>query len=238
MHRCVRIAPFVLAALLLAPGLSEAGAVYGPGVGLHLAPAAPNSKNPCGAHGLSQIEDAVSHTSILSTPDGPFYYVYVLGCNYGTQGDGLSAIEFGIDYDGGVNINGGEQPICVFSWTRCALLEFPIGGWPAPGGGNRIFWDSPECASPQSGFVFKVAGFFYMGAYTNSTISVVANQTSNMVLVETCNATPIDVTLSGFFSRFQGSVGFGNQFGWPACLGVPLPVEPTTWSRVKSLGTD
>ena len=181
MHRCVSIILGSLAVCTLSFGEATAGARYGPGVGFHIAGV--SSQNPCAPAGLNNIEDANSSTQTLSTPDGPFYYVYVLG-----------GIEFGIDYSGGFAPAGGLRPIDVFDWTLCASQEFPTAGWPGPGSGNVIIWPIVGCNLPEPDFVFKVAGYLYMGAYDPSSMSVVPHPSSGKAQVSDCQSNVHDVT--------------------------------------------
>ena len=71
---------------------------------------------------------------------------------------GIAGLSCGIEFDSTVG---------MFGWSLCADLDFPNGGWPASGGGNRITWVAstncqrytPEPFVPYT--VQAVAGAFY-----------------------------------------------------------------------------
>lgn len=233
MHRrLVFLALAVPPLLFFAPRFAAAGAVYGPGVGFHIGNVIPPNA-ACTPPGLLEIDDAISETTILDTPDGPFHYLYVLGCNFQNNG-GLGGIKFGVNGPGGYNPDGGERPICIFGWTLCAAQEFPSAGWPDLGTSNLILWPAVECNQPPATFVFKIAGYFYMGAYEPAQASITPHQDTGKVEIGDCQGNILDVTVPPPFEVVQGTAGFAMA-GWPACLGIPLAVEPTTWGRLKSL---
>jgi hypothetical protein len=176
----------------------------------------------------------------LSGPSGPFYYSYLLVCN-GSDSTGIQGMECGIDYQGGFAPAGGAFPISVFSWTLCGNLEFPFTGWPAPGGSNLITWTDANCNIEQSEpgvprTVIAIGGYFYMGAYGPSTMSVIPRPASGRAKVADCSAREDDITT--LFPSHLGVAGFGAPgTGYNPC-GAPTPTRATTWGGVKSLFND
>ena len=221
--------------LALLPGLSWSGAVPNPGVGVHISGVV--NKNQCDPPaGVTDPYHFKYFEPNLSTPEGPFYFLYVMGCNDNVN-LGLGGIEFGVDYPGGFNPAGGAVPINVFDWNLCGDLEFPSTGWPAPGGGNLIVWSSENCGpdvQPQWFVFYKVAGYFYLGAYGASQFSITPRPVTGFLKVADCNAAEEDLT-GDFYAR--GVAAFGNAavWAWPGCYSEPLPVQSTTWSGIKAL---
>jgi len=225
---------FILPAIALATllsGSAHAGAVPDRGVGIHISPV--QATGSCSPSGVTSLYDFNSYESAYSTPSGPFYFIYLMGCNR-PDSAGLGGIECGVQYPGGYDPAGGDTPICVYDWHLCANLEFPSTGWPAPGGGNLITWAANNCDPDYpgvwDGVFFKVAGYFYMGAYSESQLTIGARPVSGQVKVADCNGTEHLITNS----YATGWAGFG-VFGWGGCLVDPLPVETTTWGRIKLL---
>jgi hypothetical protein len=224
---------FLTGACLFLASSARAGSIPEPGVGVHIASVI--TKNQC--EPPAGVTDPYHFRFVeptLSTPEGPFYFLYVMGCNYLDRG--LGGIEFGINYPGGYEPAGGLQPICVFDWTLCADLEFPSTGWPAPGGGNLITWSTANCGpdvQPEWFIMYKVAGFFYLGAYSPAQFTITTRPVSGLFKVADCAAVELDLTHDGYA---RGIAGFGNtSLAWPGCYSQGLPVESTTWSGIKAL---
>lgn len=224
-------AGFALAALCFGVPNAEAGAVFQNGVGLHISPV--RTSQPCNLPPFNSLWETVSSVSELSTPNGPFYFVYVLGCDY-HGGPGLAGVEFGIDYPGAFDPAGVARPISVYGWTSCASQEFPSAGWPGPLAGNLILWSCPPGPPQPTEVAYRVAGYFYLGAYAPARLSIIPHPITGKVQVGDCSGVPHDVTMPPQFAIFQGAAGFALS-GWPACLGIPLATEPTSWSRIKAL---
>jgi hypothetical protein len=144
-------------------------------------------------------------------------------------GPGVGGCSFGILRSG--------PAVGFFGFTLCADLQFPNGGWPNSGGGNRITWVSTtNCQRDVIGTdgAHAVAGSFYLYATGNGTVSITPN--NGLVVpelkVSDCNASESDVTC-------VGAVGFGTSLGYNPCTNpCATPVEPTTWGAIKSLGTE
>lgn len=173
-------------------------------------------------------------TNTLSTPSGPFYYVYLLACN-GSDSVGIGGIECGIQYQGEFNPGGNPtQPLVVFGWNSCSTLSFESTGWPSPGGGNALTWSTAACQNTRSEAgvkysVIAIGGYFYVGAYSPSTMYVTPRPVSGAAAVSDCSAR-VDFVHNQIPTHL-GSAGFGTV-GFNPC-GAPTPVQNSTWSTIK-----
>jgi hypothetical protein len=220
--------------------------VLGPGAGvarafdnsnaplsLHLVRVTPGGPNSCVVPGLraSQMQ---TQTNQFSTPDGPFYYVYLLACS-ASDSTKVGGFECGIQYPGSYNPGGNPAgPITIFSWTRCATMEFPSGGWPASGGGNVMTWSAANCPGTRSEpgirySVIAIGGYFYLGAYSAARMYVTARPVTGRAGIADCQSR-VDF-VEGRIPPHLGSAGFGMN-GLNVC-GIIEPVQPTTWSAIK-----
>lgn len=223
------IFPVGLFFLMGAP--ASAGPNYQAAIALHIADA--TTKNACQPDiraGTLRMQQPV-----LSTPAGPFYFVYLVACG-GSDTAGIGGLECGIDYDGNYAPAGGVSPISVFDWILCADLEFPSAGWPEPGTGSLMTWTRFNCHHPDEAPVpnteLAVAGYFYLAAYASGSLRVIPRPASGRLKVASCAAFEDDLTdLPGK----RGQAGFGSAFGFNSCH-VAIPTRPTTWSSIKALG--
>jgi hypothetical protein len=201
-------------------------------IALHIT--APVSKDVCLVPGLTAQTMHVTEPN-LSTPSGPFYFTYLLVCN-GSDSTGIRGMEMGIDYQGAFAPTGGAFPISVFEWHLCGDLEFSFGDWPAPQSSNLITWTTAHCQIEQSEpgvprTVIAIGGYFYMGAYGPSQMSVIPRPVSGFAKVADCVAREDDITNA--FPSHLGIAGFAME-GYNPC-GAPTPTLPSTWGNVKSL---
>lgn len=198
-------------------------------IALHVAP----TNTGCTVPGLRSAT-LNQQTNILSTPSGPFYYVYLLVCN-GSDSTGVGGFECGIDYQGEFNPSGNpSQPLVVFNWQPCSTLEFQSTGWPSPGGGNALTWNSANCQRTRSEAgvkysVIAIGGYFYVGAYAPSQMFVTPRPVSGTAAVSDC-AARVDF-VGGLVPTHLGFAGFG-KVGFNPC-GAPTPVQNSTWSNIK-----
>lgn len=220
---------------LTAPGGARAFDNFHSSISLHVVQVHSGQPATCTVPGLNE-GTLQPHTFQLSSPDGPFYYVYLLVCD-ASDSTKVGGFECGITYPGSYNPAGDPTgPITVFSWTNCATMEFPSTGWPAPGGGNAITWSAANCPGTRSlpsnrYSVIAIGGFFYLGAYAPSRMMVTRRPVSGHASVADCQARTdyIDQPLQ----TSLGWAGFG-QVGYNACGEHIIPVQPTTWSAIKS----
>jgi len=193
------------------------------------------SKNPCTAVSLPDCRSAVTHGA-LSTAAGPFHFVYLLA----TRGplSSLQGLQAGISYDEDQPGSEADQAgIDVFGWTLCASLQFPTEGahaWPQPGSGNLITWAQCEVGN------LSVAGYFYVGAYSPALMRLTPRPNDGRAKVANCSSAETELTVGDL-----GSVEFSTSAtlrDCNPCLRIcefgPVAVQPTTWSRIKTLATD
>lgn len=193
------------------------------------------NKNQCGWGNLADCQGALTTGDITNGVAGPYYFVYLLaapghlrGVSLGGDGHGLAGFQCGIQYNGG-----NHQGVDVFMWTLCATLQFTSGGWPAAGSGNLITWDATnKCQLGET----AIAGYFYCGAYTPDALRLVVRPADGRAAVADCGAAQYDLTEADLGSaRF--AIG-GQSPGCNPCAGScapPTPVQPLTWSQIKSL---
>jgi PKD repeat protein len=124
---------------------------------------------------------------------------------------GIKALSCGVDY-GAANL--------FVSWTFCADgLEFPAGSWPAPGGGNRMTWETCQNSTIGSDGVHAVAGVFYVYAYSEDRFEITRH---NLIFppelqVVDCSSGVTDLPDSALSSVFMGTSEQGvNPCGEPS----------------------
>jgi hypothetical protein len=208
---------------------SNAGPNANAKIQLHLL--SPTTKSQCTRLSATPVCNAVV---VQGTLYPTLYYAYVLV----TDGDataGIAGLEFGITYNGNAS-----QGVDIYGWTLCATLEFqqPSPVWPSSGGGNLITWDSTNrCQVFEPGGagtgVVADAGYFYLGAYSPDVLAITPRPVSGFAKVATCAAEE-DVVAPGPSPSHLGTAGFGGQPGYNPC-GLNTPIQPTTWSNVKSI---
>ena len=149
---------------------------------------------------------------------------------------GIAGVSLGIQYDGVAS-----SGIDVFGWSLCSDLDFPNGSWPNSGGGTRITWSAgTNCQRTVLGTMgaHAVAGAFYVYAYSSDTFKITENKGLAIpeLRVADCNASESNINQA----KGVGSAGFGANAGCNPCLtdcGI-IPVEPTTWGKIKNFGTN
>ncbi len=144
---------------------------------------------------------------------------------------GIAGLSCGITYDAT-----GTSGVDIFGWTLCSDLEFPNMGWPAAGSGNRITWSAgTNCQRTEVGGegVQAIAGAFYVYAYSSDDLELTANTaiTPDELQVADC-ATAVTNVMEG------GIVSFGLNSGCNPCIDecIIVPVESTTWGKIKTIG--
>lgn len=199
-----------------------------PEIVLHLTPVV--SRNPCANGAVANCATIVTSGALAAPNVGPFYFAYLLGGNAGS----LGGVQCGITYE--KNAPEDQQNgsgIDIFSWTRCATLEFPSmsPAWPAPGSANLVTWDQAHCAGPGLG----VAGYFYLGAYSADRLRLIPRPLDGLAKVANCAGAETEVPEEKLgWLNFSGS---GNAPGCNPCLSGcsgPVPVRLTTWGGIKA----
>jgi hypothetical protein len=147
--------------------------------------------------------------------------------------NGLAGVQFGITYPGQFDPVG-TTGINVFGWNLCGVLEFAMPGWPGPGTGNLITWNS--VTGCQRGRM-TAAGYFYMAAYAAGTFQLLPRQADMLAKFADCNSFETVLTV-GELGAAQFSAGATATACNPClvtCGGVA--VQPTTWSSIKALNS-
>ncbi len=209
---------------------------------------APGSRRdpPCragggGSSGLSERTDLAEPGDDLEAPrartEVAFSYVYLLGAPLLESGGfGISGMQLGIEYTSSPLPDAGLK---VFGWNTCeTLMEFRGDGWPASGTGNTLVWGTADCQLTP----VVVAGYFYVGAYSASTMSVVGWPGTGLVKIADCKGAEVafNDALSpsqvGWISLGGGAKGLDKDGCNPAlepCTVEGVPVVPTTWGQLK-----
>ena len=216
-----------LLALLTAP-LPAPAAPYDnrPKILLHVRPT--TTREACQWGDLADCRQ-VETSAGLSTPDGPFYFVYLLAAR--GRMEGIYRMRCGITYqDGGRGDISDRRGIDILEWRLCAPVQFGTPGgnlWPQANSGSEIYWD--RGGGCQRGDV-AVAGYFYVAAYDPDTLRVIEDPAGGG---------------ADFFSCLPGSevlgpedfgfVGFSAGAGSPGCNPCKedcseLPPSPNTRS--------
>lgn len=196
------------------------------------------TKNICTAGSVNDCQSEPVVAADLTPAEGPFYFVYLLAAKGASEN--LAGMQCGITYQTGqASQDADGMGVDVFGWTLCATLEFqqPPGptanAWPKPNCGNLITWDAIlRC---QVGEV-AVAGYFYLGAYSADRMSVTKRPADMAAKVARCDSgeePPLGDEDLGFISFSAG----GTTEGCNPCIGPcsGVPVQPTTWSNIKTL---
>jgi hypothetical protein len=234
----VLVGLLLCSALVFSAGAALAAPI-GPGdngqanLNLHVGPVL--AKGACEA-GKLPCASLVTHGDLATPLVGPFYYVYAVVEN-GSDSTGIGGVEFGVQYDGAVG-----SGVDIFDWTLCADLEFPMDtpAWPASGSGDLITWDGvSNCQKTPSSpkySVVAVAGYFYMGAYSNDCLYTTVRPVSGRAKVANCKA--FETIIDGKSPSHLGAASFGPAppcgMGYRPC-GAPTPVQKSTWGTIKSI---
>jgi hypothetical protein len=152
----------------------------------------------------------------------------------GSDSTGIGGAEFGLSYDGTAT-SGLDQ----FGWTRCSDLDLADGGWPNPGSGVQVVWNTTSnCQNTPSTpdySVIAVCGYVYMYAYTPDCLYITARPASGKAKVTNCKA--VETVISGKAPSHLGVADFGPgaPCGPYRPCGAPTPVKQSTWGTIKSI---
>jgi len=145
---------------------------------------------------------------------------------------GISGVQFGIDYSSTMLEDG-----LLDSWTTCrpsTTIEFPgtNGGWPTSVSGVRISFDE-GCVLPAGPDGIVPIGFFTVleAPPTSGEMVIIPTDFAEggEIFVVNCDDVEVDVA-----PKDRGSYAFWGPGGGRAPCGCPVPVDPTTWGRLKS----
>ena len=175
-----RIPEFLaLAAILalLAGGLLPAGPARAAGnpnakIVLHLVPW--NNRHTCAAGILDAPTQVVTKGDLFPAR----YAAYALVVD-GNRGEGISGVQFGIAYNDTL-----KKGVDILDWSECSLFNWPMPGWPVETAtGNLLTWNVvSDCDT--SGF--RVAGYFYLTAYSPDRLRIVPRPVDNLAAVIDC----------------------------------------------------
>ncbi|HEX7879116.1 MAG TPA: hypothetical protein VF720_06880, partial [Candidatus Eisenbacteria bacterium] len=192
----------------------------------------PVSKAPCTNGRLADCMDVVDRGDLASVGgSGPRYFVYLLAAEFNE----LAGIQCGISYDSNLpdgDVN--QRGIDVFGWSLCANLEVPSTSgpqWPKPGSSNVITWNSTYACQLEA---TAVAGYFYMAAYSPDSFQITPHSVDGLARVTNCAAvhTMVSPNHLGTARFSDGAALPGNN---PCGVGQEIGIQPTTWSRIKTL---
>lgn len=199
---------------------------------LHLTPV--NGSPQCVQAVSANCATAVT-SGRVATSAGPSYFAYLL-VGAGASGS-LGGVELGISYDQGRSGGASDgQGIEIYGWTSCGSLQFPTSApaaWPDPSSGNRITWTAERCPNTQVG----VAGYFYLGAYSASRLSVSAHPLTHEIRTANCygSESAVPRNLVGFLAFSPDGAAPGcNPCAPSSSCPLPVPVTLTTWGNIKA----
>jgi hypothetical protein len=157
---------------------------------------------------------------------------------------GISGLLFRVDYGNTLGVQADGQGCDVFGYLSCSELEFlnvadprdPSTWFPAAGAGNYLTWyPAANCQRHvvEPWGVQVLACTFYVYAYSPDRFSVNMSRWDPFGFgVRDC-AGPAWSDLD--LPSHAGYVDFGGGAGYNPCLEFgPVPVESTTWGKLKS----
>lgn len=205
-----------------------------PSLLLHVTP--PNvGRQACAAGQLADCAAANTAGALVTSPQGPFYFVYLVAHqgNVRSMGGLRCGLEYEFNRPGDASNGTGLD---VFDWNLCAdhaIINTALPSWPAPGGGITIYWDTP--APPQRA-VAAVAGYFYVGAYGGDTMRLTKHGVFQLadVFERNFRSTPLAPRELGSASFSPGGKSRGCNPCGPDCQGVTA-VRATSWSAIKGM---
>jgi hypothetical protein len=170
---------------------------------------------------------------------GGRYNVYVIGVPKSDDNAswGLAGIEFGIDYSRG---KPGSEALVVHSWTSCSDMEFSADNWPQAGTGNILTWVSPENCQTA---MMVPAGYFTVSAYAPSSMALIPNPVSAAMKIANCDG--VEAVIENYVKparvgwvSMRGGLRNSSSDGCNPLLepcDATVPVQPTTWGKMKAL---
>lgn len=222
-----RIILAAVAALGLVWSGSASAQPEAPAIMLHVG--AVTSKGPC-----DQPSDTCSELTTVGDASNSTYNVYLIAVPGPDMNNRLSGAEMGIWYETGLNTQ-----LQVFTWTRCATLDFPSTdpAWPSPGSWNTVTW-SPEACNEMNTEA-AVAGYFYVSAYSPALMTVTPNPNTGAFKVAQCpnGEINLDANRAGWVS-FGGASSQSDNDGCNPCVETcePVAARTTTWGGLKRAG--
>ncbi len=199
---------------------------------LHAVRAVPFEGNACSA--LDDIPcQAGAHTFTTGIPGGSYagdYDVYVIATDF-DQEMGLGQIRFQ------VRLEATAGRLILESWNSCAPSSTTESPWSSTGGNLTVTWMGSNCAHGPS----AVAGYMRLSGTGAGVIKLAGKLSSKSALstasMLTCGARNLSVP---YLDVAQMGIRGNNQFDPCYESGTQVgtrkvPVERTTWGRVKAM---
>lgn len=213
-------------------------------------PPAPNTRTPrlllhvtepnpgrtaCTTGQIASCTDAVTRGSTLTSPKGPFYFVYLIAHRGYLRSINAITCSIGYDRDRPADVSDGHG-LDVFGWSLCADRQIFNGlapPWPAPGGANTILWLDRDVGQRAEA---AVAGYFYVGAYTPDALRITPHSILGeaTILEENLRKTPLRANELGVAVFTPGTKAAGCNPCSQECLAV-VPAVSTSWGSIKAL---
>jgi len=155
---------------------------------------------------------------------------------------GISGLSCGIDY-GSPGVQSDGAGVDLFGYALCSDLEVPASpdadsthAWPTSGGGNLFLWEpAGNCrrnvVAPYG--VQAIACAVYVYTYGAGQLAITPNPAGangpEFQVTDCVGPTAWDLE----WPSHAGVVGF-DMDGYNPCTALGVPVEATTWGRLKS----
>jgi hypothetical protein len=192
----------LLGLAVLFPRPAAAGGNPNAKIILHLVPW--NNRHTCTAGELKNPAQVVTKGDLFPAR----YAAYALIAD-GNPGQGISGVQFGISFNDTL-----KKGVDIIDWQECSLFNWPMPGWPVETAtGNLLTWNVvTDCDS--SGF--RVAGFFYLTAYSPDRLRIVPRPADNVAAVIDClkNGSKNEDCLDVIPVENLGFVDFGGGEGY------------------------
>jgi hypothetical protein len=192
----------LLLSQFLRPAPAAAGGNPNAKIVLHLVPW--NNRHTCPAGELSNPSQVVTKGDLFPAR----YAAYALIAD-GTPGQGISGVQFGIAFNDTL-----KKGVDIIDWQECSLFNWPMPGWPVETAtGNLLTWNVvTDCDSTG----FRVAGFFYLTAYSPDRLRIVPRPADNMAAVIDClkNGSRNEDCLDVIPVENLGFIDFGGGEGY------------------------
>lgn len=223
---------------------------------LHRVPVTPDSLDGCGADSRNVLGIPCSEYTVTA-PLGESYVFVVVGK---TGDEGVTGVQFGVNYDGRRDqMNGIDPALTTFSICNAGGLYFTsdygFGDFPNPNGQLRAVFEnyrSPTCYEhPILGNSGRHAliGYFYVYAHSEDVLRLIVSgygyrpgglqpkdaASGTELLLMDCAGNTIDLTMvEPFWPIRLGKVHFGGDGskGYNPC--AITPAFPTTWGDLKA----
>jgi hypothetical protein len=225
--------------LCLAPASAQASSFDGrPKILLHIT--GTTLKNVCSYGQLADCAAATTTALLTSLSEGNYYFVYLIGVRGSLET--IGGIKGGIEFEQNrLTDDNNGQGIDILGWTLCGDLHLHSNGgenansWPEAMSDFLVTWSFISCSDLDN----KVAGYFYLAAYSDDTMRITASHRPDHGINAQMASCANDIFT--FESTDLGSVAFSNESSTRGCNPCSVPCEEaiatiqTTWGAIKSL---